>query len=99
MINGSIFGMMMSNSEPKVAKILESTGEKNPAEAFRKRFARTIMTMLSWYESDLVPGSSSWKSLEFARKMHYRVSKQTNAIGLGIISMADVAFACFGFMG
>lgn len=80
-------------------KILNSTGGSSTPEAARKRAVRTMFHMITWYESELKPGSKSWNSLKLVRKMHLNASRQSQMKGIGMISQTEVGLTAYGFMG
>jgi len=98
-LTSNLFGLLSVIAEPKGLRILASTGRSSTTETARKRYVQTMFHMISWYESELVPGSKSWQSLEQVRKMHFFASKQAKAKGLGQISQTEVALTAYGFMG
>lgn len=92
-------GLLTLLAEPKGLKVLSSTGRSSTPETARKRYVSTILHMLSWYETDLSPGSKSWVSLNRVRKMHFCASKSAKEKKIGYITQAEVALTTFGFMG
>lgn len=95
----NLFGLLSVLAEPKSLKILISTKRSSTPATSRSRYVPIILQILSWYENDLVPDGSSWKSLLKTRKVHLlasRVAKETHG---GMISQTEVAMTAFGFMG
>uniref|UniRef100_U5EP54 ER-bound oxygenase mpaB/mpaB'/Rubber oxygenase catalytic domain-containing protein n=1 Tax=Corethrella appendiculata TaxID=1370023 RepID=U5EP54_9DIPT len=87
-------------SEPLAIKLLKATEKSSTPETAKKRYISTILHTLSWYESELKPGSESWKSLEKVRIMHNHASKMGQKLQLGfVVSQKSVAFTAFGFFG
>lgn len=99
MLDSNFCGLLTLLSDPKGLKILSSTQRSNTPEAAKKRYVSTIMHIISWYETDLSPGSKSWASLNQVRRMHLLASNSSNAKNIGFMSQAEVALTTFGFMG
>uniref|UniRef100_A0AAG5D2Q8 ER-bound oxygenase mpaB/mpaB'/Rubber oxygenase catalytic domain-containing protein n=1 Tax=Anopheles atroparvus TaxID=41427 RepID=A0AAG5D2Q8_ANOAO len=55
--------------------------------------------MTDWYESELTPGSRSWKSLSLVRRMHLGASNSASKRNLGFINQVEIALTTFGFLG
>ncbi|XP_053673436.1 uncharacterized protein LOC128723697 [Anopheles nili] len=105
--NDNRFGILQANfcsllvllADPKGLRILEHTGKSSTMETARKRYVSTFIHLSDWYESDLVPGSRSWKSLSQVRRMHLSASNSATKRNLGFISQPEMALTTFGFMG
>uniref|UniRef100_A0A182IUC7 DUF2236 domain-containing protein n=1 Tax=Anopheles atroparvus TaxID=41427 RepID=A0A182IUC7_ANOAO len=86
-------------ADPKGLRILEHTGKSSTTETARKRYASTFVHMTDWYESELAPGSRSWKSLSLVRRMHLGASNSASKRNLGFINQVEIALTTFGFLG
>ena len=51
------FGFFSVAADPKIAEIFEKTSVTSTAEIARKRYLRTFLGILTWYEDDLKIGS------------------------------------------
>lgn len=95
----NLLGLLTLLSEPRGLKVISATGRSNAPETARHRYVSTILHVVSWYEFDLSPGSQSWQSLNYVRRMHLNASINSQSKNIGMISQGDLAFTTFGFMG
>ncbi len=59
----------------------------------------TIFHTLSWFRSEIKPGSTAWRSLEVVRNLHFSASVSGETSKMGIVSQKDMAITQYGFMG
>uniref|UniRef100_A0A182IL11 ER-bound oxygenase mpaB/mpaB'/Rubber oxygenase catalytic domain-containing protein n=1 Tax=Anopheles atroparvus TaxID=41427 RepID=A0A182IL11_ANOAO len=98
-LQASFCSLLMLMADPKGLHILEHTGKSSTTEAARKRYVSTLVHMTDWYESELAPGSKSWKSLSLVRRMHLSASNSASNRNIGFINQMEMALTSFGFMG
>lgn len=92
-------GLVAILAIPSILNILIHTkGSSTNFTAYR-RYMQTIFHTLSWFRSDLKPGTRAWESIESVRKMHSISSHSAHLAKVGIISQKDLAITLFGFMG
>jgi hypothetical protein len=92
-------GLVAILAIPTILNILIHTkGSSTNFTAYR-RYIQTIFHTLSWFRSDLKPGTNAWKSIVSVRKMHMISNRSAHASKVGIISQKDLAITLFGFMG
>lgn len=92
-------GLVAILAIPSILNILIHTkGSSTNFTAYR-RYMQTIFHTLSWFRSDLKPGTRAWESIESVRKMHLISNRSAHSAKVGIISQKDLAITLFGFMG
>ncbi|XP_039447703.1 uncharacterized protein LOC120426947 isoform X1 [Culex pipiens pallens] len=100
MLTAGLCGLIAVLAIPTSLEVLIFTGRSStPLKAYR-RYVQTIRHTMNWYEEELVPGSKSWKSLEYVRRIHAASGKQANKQNSKmLVSQKDVAITQFGFVG
>ncbi|KAG4077474.1 hypothetical protein HA402_002901 [Bradysia odoriphaga] len=98
-LSSNLCGLLILLADPKGLDVLDSTKRSSTIETAKKRYVSTIMHTLSWYESDLHPGSKSWESLNRIRKMHLLASNSASKKMIGLITQSELVLTTFGFMG
>ncbi|XP_055600658.1 uncharacterized protein LOC129749649 isoform X2 [Uranotaenia lowii] len=99
-INGALTGLISILAIPSILDVLIFTGQSStPVTAF-KRYVLTILHTLNWYSHDLKPGTDSWKSLAYVRRIHASSGKAANRKDPKMmVSQKDMAITQFGFLG
>lgn len=92
-------GLVTILAIPTILNILIHTKGSSTSFTAYRRYMQTIFHTLSWFRSDLKPGTRAWKSIEAVRKMHLVSNRSAQLAKVGIISQKDLAITLFGFMG
>jgi hypothetical protein len=99
MMNGCLTGLLAILAIPTILNVLIFTGKSSNTYTAYKRYIQTVFHTLSWFRTDLKPGTKAWKSLEAVRKFHFSASSSAGKNKIGIISQKDMAATQYGFMG
>lgn len=99
MLQSNMVGLLSLLQDPKGLRILAGTGKSSTSATAKKRYASTLVHLMSWYEMDLTPGSKSWESLKRVRRLHFHASNSSKKKNIGHITQTEVALTVFGFMG
>lgn len=94
-----LLGLMAVLSVPSILRVLVSSHRSSSVYTAYKRYVSTLLHTVSWFEHELKPGSTSWKSLYTVRSRHLRASMASKLKGTGIVSKKDIAITQFGFIG
>ncbi|CAK1541554.1 unnamed protein product [Leptosia nina] len=94
-----LLGLVAVFAVPSILKVLISTRRSNSVYTSYKRYVSTVLHTVSWFEHDLKPGSTSWRSLNAVRIRHVKASLSAKLKGQGIVSQRDLAITQFGFIG
>ncbi|XP_013167360.1 PREDICTED: uncharacterized protein LOC106117543 [Papilio xuthus] len=94
-----LLGLVNVLAVPSILKILVGARRSNDVYPAFKRYLSTFLHAVSWFETDLKPGSHSWESVYKVRKRHILMSKAAMLKGQGIICQRDLALTLFGFIG
>lgn len=57
MLQSNMVGLLSLLADPKGLRILMATGKSSTPATAKKRYASTLVHMMSWYELDLSHGS------------------------------------------
>lgn len=99
MFSGMLSGLVAVLAIPSILNVLMCTRQSStPATAYR-RYIRTILHVLAWYDYPLKKGSKFWDSLNMVRKAHLRSSRACGKLKAGGITQKDMALTQFGFIG
>lgn len=99
-VTAGFCGLISVLSIPSIQDVLIFTGRSSTLTTAYKRYVLTVLHTLNWYLEELRPGSNSWKSLEYVRRIHAVSGKNANtADSRMLISQKDVAITQFGFVG
>ncbi|XP_013142974.1 PREDICTED: uncharacterized protein LOC106106850 isoform X2 [Papilio polytes] len=94
-----LLGLVNVLAVPSILKILLGARRSNDVYPAFKRYLSTFLHAVSWFETDLKPGSYSWESVYKVRKRHILMTKAAMLKGHGIICQRDLALTLFGFVG
>ncbi|XP_041971656.1 uncharacterized protein LOC121727741 [Aricia agestis] len=92
-------GLIAVFAVPSILKVLIGSRRSSSPYTAYKRYVSTILHTMSWFEHELYPGSTSWKSLATVRSRHFRAGQSAKLKGQGIVSQRDLALTQFGFIG
>ncbi|XP_065371716.1 uncharacterized protein LOC135963688 [Calliphora vicina] len=97
---GMLSGLVGVLAIPSILKVLICTRQSGSPKAAYRRYVRTILHTLAWYNYSPTPRTSKfWISLEGVRNAHSRSSRACAKLGAGQISQKDLALTQFGFIG
>ncbi|CAK1590418.1 unnamed protein product [Parnassius mnemosyne] len=94
-----LLGMVNVLAVPSILRILVGARRSDDVYPAFKRYVSTFLHAISWFESDLKPGSWSWESLLKVRRRHIRMTLAAKVKGQGLISQRDLVLTQFGFVG
>ncbi|XP_047538023.1 uncharacterized protein LOC125071717 [Vanessa atalanta] len=94
-----LLGLVAVFAIPSILRVLVGSRRSSSTYTAYKRYLSTLLHTVSWFENELKPGSTSWKSLLAVRNRHVRASLAANVKGQGIVSQRDLALTQFGFIG
>ena len=92
-------GLVAILAIPSILDVLVHTKKSSSSLTAYRRYMQTIYHTLSWFRSDLKPGTRAWRSLENVRKFHGAASRSAMNAKVGMISQRDLVITQFGFMG
>lgn len=95
----NLYGLFSLICEPSGAKLLDRTDHSSTPDTAKKRYISTTLSLLSWYEDKLEPGSKSWESIKRVRKMHLAASNAVKVREHQVIPQCAMSMTAFGFMG
>ncbi|XP_063368516.1 uncharacterized protein LOC134656898 [Cydia amplana] len=94
-----LMGLLAVLAVPSILKILISSRRSSSQYTSYKRYLSTILHTSSWFECELKPGTTAWKSLYTVRSRHLKAGLAAKLQGLGAVSQRDIALTQFGFIG
>ncbi|CAH2051900.1 unnamed protein product, partial [Iphiclides podalirius] len=94
-----LLGLVAVFAVPSILRVLISSRRSSTVYTAYRRYLSTVLHTVSWFENDLKPGSSSWRSLYTVRARHVRAGLAAKAKGVGTVSQRDLALTQFGFLG
>ncbi|CAH0713843.1 unnamed protein product, partial [Brenthis ino] len=94
-----VAGLVAVFSIPTILNVLVSTRRSNSVYTAYRRYFSTYKHTNLWMESELKPGSESWKSLYTVRKRHFVAGRTAKLKGIGTVSQRDISLTLFGFIG
>ncbi|KAG6461450.1 hypothetical protein O3G_MSEX012629 [Manduca sexta] len=94
-----LMGLVAVFAIPSILRVLVGTRRSNSVFTAYRRYLSTLLHTVTWFEHELKPGTTSWKSLYTVRSRHARATLASKAKGIGIVSQRDVALTQFGFVG
>lgn len=92
-------GLLSILAIPTILDVLVHTNKSSSDLTAYRRYMQTVYHTLSWFRSDLKPGTKAWRSLETVRKLHFHGSRSARNANVGMISQKDMAITQYGFMG
>lgn len=99
-VTAALCGLISVFAIPSILEVLIFTGRSSSPVTAYKRYVLTVLHTLNWYSYDLKPGSFSWKSIQFVRRIHAASGKQANVNNSRMmVSQKDMAVTQFGFVG
>ncbi|XP_065085603.1 uncharacterized protein LOC135707681 isoform X2 [Ochlerotatus camptorhynchus] len=99
-VTAGFCGLISVLAIPSILEVLIFTQQSSTTTTAYKRYVLTVLHTLNWYFEELRPGSKSWKSLEYVRRIHTVSGKRANAKDSRmLVSQKDVAITQFGFVG
>uniref|UniRef100_A0A1Q3FB47 Putative conserved plasma membrane protein n=1 Tax=Culex tarsalis TaxID=7177 RepID=A0A1Q3FB47_CULTA len=99
-VTGALCGLISVLAIPSILDVLIFTRRSSSPMTAYRRYVLTILHTTNWYDEELKPGSKSWKSLEYVRRIHAASGKQANKQNSKMmVSQKDVAITQFGFVG
>lgn len=99
-VTAGFCGLISVLAIPSILDVLIFTNRSSTPVTAYKRYVLTVLHSFNWYNEELRPGSKSWKSLEYVRRIHALSGKQARAKDPKmLVSQKDVAITQFGFAG
>lgn len=99
-VTAGFCGLISVLAVPSILDVIIFTERSATLTKAYKRYVLTVLHTLNWYQEELRPGSNSWKSLEYVRRIHAVSGKKANtANSRMLVSQKDVAITQFGFVG
>ena len=71
-----ISGLLLIIPTDSARKILDFTGQATDLNCYR-RYVKTLLNTLLWFQREIKPGTEAWKSIETVRKIHTSVNYRT----------------------
>lgn len=98
--SGMVSGLVGVLAIPTILKVLMCTRQSSTPTTAYRRYLRTILHTIAWYENSASDKNSKfWTSLKAVRKAHFRSSRACGKLGAGTITQKDMAITQFGFIG
>ncbi|CAH0713845.1 unnamed protein product, partial [Brenthis ino] len=90
-----VAGLVAVFSIKTILDVLVSTRHSNSVYTAYRIYFSTYIHINLWMESELKPGSESWKSLYTVRKRHLVAGRTAKLKEIGTISQRDISLALF----